>query len=229
MSNRKEPLVEGEYYHIYNRGVDKRDVFTCTEDVERFLESLLVFNRVESTGSIRDQREHCGVKRIDSPDVERLGKGEPLVDVVAYCILPNHFHFILKQRTDNGISEFMKRLLGGYTKYFNEGNDRTGALFQGAFKSKLCSSDDYFKTLSAYVSYNFTVHDIPKAKLLFVKTSLDEYRSKHYLYVSKSEAEFALGIFGTMHKLEAFAKETVAFIRQKRGREALEDKKFLLE
>src|SRR4051812_33091994 len=127
---RKTDLVTGEHYHIYNRGVDKRSIFEDRQDLERFYQSIKEFNSLEPIGSIFE----------NSFEKERNTK--KLVDIVCYCLNHNHFHFILRQRSENGISEFMKRL-GGYTWYFNNRHKRSGALFQGVFKSSHIDSDEY--------------------------------------------------------------------------------------
>ena len=137
---RKEPLVTGEYYHIYNRGVDKRDIFIDLKDLGRFKESIKLFNQIEGIGSL--ELHHKQMRALDShPQI----KSNPLVAIVSFSINPNHFHFILKQLIDGGIAKFLQKLQGGYTYYFNQKNQRSGSLFQGTFKSKLISGDDYFK------------------------------------------------------------------------------------
>jgi putative transposase len=79
---------------------------------------------------------------------------ENIVSIGAYCLMPNHFHLLLTSETDIGISEFMRKLTTGYTMYFNKRNDRTGALFQGTFKSKHADSDEYLKYLFSYIHLN---------------------------------------------------------------------------
>ena len=169
MISRTELFVNDEYYHVYNRGVDKRDVFMDKLDLRRFFQSMEEFNAVEPIGSIY---ENTFKKDEDLP----LGNGK-LVEFVAFCLNPNHYHFILRQIAGGGISEFMKRLGGGYTKYFNEKNKRSGALFQGRYKVKHIDNNDYLLHLSAYVNLNSRVHKIelgrPTSKL--VKSSWDEY------------------------------------------------------
>src|SRR3989338_11360282 len=123
MMNR-EPFSNSEYYHIYNRGVDKRMIFSDSYDVARFLKSMDLFNTVAPIGSLYLQTFD------KQPDPKR----KKLVDIVAFCLYPNHYHIILRQRIDRGIPEFMKRLNGGYTLYFNIKTKRGGSLFQGAFK-----------------------------------------------------------------------------------------------
>src|SRR3989344_9254089 len=118
----------GNFYHIYNRGVDRRNVFLDSKDFDRFLQSMEVFNTVEPLGGfyIRALLERGFQKHLPRRPTSR-GK---LVRVICYCLNPNHFHLILEQLVGGGISEFMKRL-GGYTKYVNNKYKRSGALFQG--------------------------------------------------------------------------------------------------
>src|SRR3989338_9311854 len=179
---RKEPLETGEYYHVYNRGVDKRDIFSNIYDLERFKESIKQFNQVEGIGSL--QRQHKSVRALGSNPIEQ---SEPLVAIVAFCVNPNHFHFILKQLTDGGIAKFMQKTLGGYTYYFNQKHERSGSLFQGTFKSKLVNGEGYFRKIFGYVNQNYLVHDIPKNKTHFVFASDKEYNTGLFDFIDKDE------------------------------------------
>jgi len=102
---RKERLINGEYYHIYNRGVDKRDIFNNLKDLERFKESIKQFNQVEGIGSL--EMYHKSMRALDS---HPPSKSKPLVAFVAFCINPNHFHFMLKQLVEGGIAKFLQKL-----------------------------------------------------------------------------------------------------------------------
>jgi len=153
---REITLKNGEYYHIYNRGVDKREIFADDSDYYRFLKSLKEFNQIEPIISLY-------IKGRINVAAEPL-KTDKLVEIIAYCLNPNHFHLILKQLMDGGISEFMKRVGGGYTGYFNYKNKRTGVLFQGKFKTTHIDSNEKLIYLSAYVNGNYNVHNIKKAK-----------------------------------------------------------------
>ena len=161
---RKIPLVEGEYYHIYNRGVDRRSIFQNQADLSRFFESIKEFNRVDPIGSIFVH----SFKKNKKND-------KKLVEIIAYCLNPNHYHFILRQLVENGISEFMKRLSGGYTQYFNLKRKRDGALFQGKFKSSHIDSDEYLLHASVYVNLNNRFNDKPA---VLSKSSWEEYVGK---------------------------------------------------
>ncbi len=141
---RKTPLVEGEYYHVFNRGVDKRIVFQDNKDLNRFFTSIEQFNTIDPIGSLYE----------NSRTEWRSDRHKKLVEVVSYCLNPNHFHLLLRQVAKNGISEFMKRLSGGYTWYFNNKYKRSGSLFQGKFKSIHVGSDEYILHLSVYINLN---------------------------------------------------------------------------
>lgn len=208
---RKDPLITGLYYHIYNRGVDKRDIFANTNDLNRFILSVKKFNTVEPIGSIKDLilREN----REDS-DVVRPN---PLVSIVCFCFNPNHIHFILKQEIDGGISEFVKRLSGGYTKYFNLINKRNGSLFQGRFKSKLINNDAYFLKIRSYVHLNYLVHNIPIEKSKLVYSSENEYDLNKFEIVSKKEADSVLEFYGNNDNFKKESLSVISFIRKERG------------
>ncbi len=209
---RKTPLVTGNYYHLYNRGVDKRDIFSDKKDVERFLISMGLFSGKQTIGSIRDFGSNPGAKH--------LGEAK-LVSIVQYCLNPNHFHLILKQETDGGISEFMKRLQGGYTNYFNERNSRSGSLLQGTFKSSYIEKEGYFELIHPYVMWNDKMHNIPENKLHLVRSSLSEYKTGKYDLVNKMEAENVLDMFGGMEKLSKHAREIISILREGRGKGVL--------
>ena len=144
-------LTNEEYYHVYNRGVDKRSIFQDQHDISRFLDSMGEFNVPEIITSIAHARKRIR-GRSPTPTSNRL------VDVIAYCLNPNHYHFILKQNAEEGISKFMHKLGTGYTNYFNKKHNRSGSLFQGKYKCKLVQSEEALKYVSVYVNLNHKVH-----------------------------------------------------------------------
>lgn len=147
---RKTPLAEGEYYHIYNRGVDKRLVFMQDRDYHRFLYLLSACN--DEKPLLNSQFYYRGLTSIASAKAGQ--KGAPLVAVVCFCLMPNHFHFILKQLADGGISTFMQKVGTGYTMYFNTKYSRSGALFQGTFKASHIDKEEYLTHLTRYIHLN---------------------------------------------------------------------------
>ncbi len=213
---RKEPLVTGESYHVYNRGVDKRDIFNDAHDLERFKESIRQFNQIDGVGSLEIHN-----KQMRGLDSHSLSMSEPLVAIIAFCINPNHFHFVLKQLVDDGIAKFLQRLQGGYTYYFNHKNDRSGSLFQGTFKSKLIDSDEYFRKIFGYTNQNYLVHDIPKNKLSFVFASDIEYEKGFFDLVSADAGQEMIELFDGKENLKKHCTEIISIIREERGKTSL--------
>lgn len=213
---RKNPLVTNEYYHIYNRGVDKRDIFMSKKDINRFILSIKEFNTIYPVGSIRDNlRDKLDIK---TKRLKKREKGDILVSIVCYCLNPNHFHFILKQEKDGGISEFLKRLLGGYSKYFNKIHDRNGALFQGKFRSHLISDDQYFLKIFPYVNINYLIHDIPQEKRYLTLASDKEYEKMDFDIVSKKEAINLLDFYGNNQNFRNECLKIISIVREQRGK-----------
>ncbi len=136
-----------EYYHLYNRGADKRRIFVDSNNKERFLKLLLVCN---STKAI----ELGDLKHVLSFQDLKKTRGEPLVAIGAYCLMPNHFHILAKETTEGGISKFMQKVTTAYTMYFNRRHSRSGTLFEGTYKAKHVHDDEYLRYLFAYIHLN---------------------------------------------------------------------------
>lgn len=145
----REAFTTNEYYHIYNRGVDKRITFQNSSDYERFCALLFLCN---SKNSVHISNDYRGSTLIEQ--VLQIENQNPLVAIGAWCLMPNHFHLLVKEIEENGISIFMKKLGTGYTMYFNIKNERTGSLFQGRFKSSHIDSDEYLKYMYSYIHLN---------------------------------------------------------------------------
>lgn len=136
----------GEYYHLYNRGTEKRNIFMRKGDYDRFLALLYLANQSESTELKLQGRT---LEEISEPK-----KGEPLVEIAAYCLMPNHFHLLVRELKEGGVSKFMQKLMTGYTMYFNKKHDRSGSLFQGKFKAIHVADDRYLRYLVSYIHLN---------------------------------------------------------------------------
>lgn len=179
----KPSFANQELYHIYNRGVDKRIVFLDQEDILRFFQSMNEFNSINPIGSIYENSFRNQLGNRTPKLITESTNTEKLVEFIAYCLNPNHYHFIVKQISDNGVSKFMQKLGTGYSNFFNEKYDRSGSLFQGKFKARHINSNEYLLHLSAYVNLNDKVHKLsnnnqlgsPTPKLIVSKTSWDEY------------------------------------------------------
>ncbi len=141
---RKVAFASGEFYHLYNRGVEKRIVFQDQADYVRFIRLLYLANATVPY-------VHKLVKEKTLAEIERK---QTLVSIGAYCLMPNHFHVLVRADNDTGISEFMKKLLTGYSMYFNKRYERVGAVFQGKFRAEHVDDDRYLKYLFAYIHLN---------------------------------------------------------------------------
>lgn len=139
--------VSDEYYHVYNRGVDKRVVFADQHDYRRFLLLLLLSNDVTSVEIARSIRDFSISELIQKPR-------QPLVLISAISLLPNHYHLLVSPVVDGGVSKFMQKVATGYTMYFNKKSERSGALFQGKYKIKHAEEDRYLKYLFEYIHLN---------------------------------------------------------------------------
>lgn len=196
MGQRNITFVNNGYYHIFNRGVDKRVIFKNQEQLDYFFKILQISNSAE-----RKDFKH--------------GKDEKIVDIVAYCLLPNHFHLLLKQKIDNGISIFMQKLGTSYTKFFNVQDDRTGSLFQGKFKANQVVGEFALPIVSTYVNLNYKHHQI-SIEENFVKSSIFEYLNETAEICNKEEMDNIIQEIGGIYKYKKMIKDfSIAFAQNK--------------
>jgi len=163
---RKTALAENEYYHIYNRGVDKRNVFSDNKDYNRFLVSMILLNDEQDGLMIRWRDFKKGNKAGTLNEFLTLNvrKRKPIVEINAYSLMANHYHYILKQISEKGIERFMQKIGNSYTKYFNEKYQRNGSLFQGTFKSSHIKSNSQLLRMSIYANCNSEIHGVSLAE-----------------------------------------------------------------
>jgi len=176
---RKFKFAPDEFYHVYNRGNNKSVIFLSAADHKRFQKLLYVCNSAKPVV----------FKTIQGLPLDKIERGETLVDIGAYCLMPNHFHLLLREKTDGGISQFVEKLSTGYSMYFNKKSNRTGALFEGRFKAKHVDSDEYLKYLFAYIHLNPVKIIDPKWKENGIE---DHIAAKEFLatYLYSSYADY---------------------------------------
>jgi putative transposase len=139
-------FAPGEFYHVYNRGTEKRNIFSSRADHDRFLTLLYLCNQTAVV--------HLQIQGRTLKELSDKREGEPLVAIVAYCLMPNHFHLLVHELQEGGLSKFMQKVMTGYTMYFNKKNDRNGSLFQGKFKATHVTDDRYLRYLVSYIHLN---------------------------------------------------------------------------
>ena len=148
--------VADEYYHIYNRGIHKQSIFHDDKDRARFLFLILYFQSPKTFINIGRQVMYFVKHRvfnISSNDVVEIQR-HAFVELIAFCLMPNHFHLAVKSVTDNGISQYMQRVLNSYTKYYNERYGTSGHLFQGPYRAVHIENNTQLLHLSAYIHKN---------------------------------------------------------------------------
>ncbi len=146
MATRNHNFAPGEFYHLYNRGTDKRIIFQSASDYTRFVELLYLANATTRI-NVRDIIRDYG-------SVWEYPQEHPLVAIGAYCLMLNHFHILLTPLVEGGIGMFMNKLCTSYSMYFNKKYERTGSLFQGPYKSRHATTNQYLKYLYAYIHLN---------------------------------------------------------------------------
>jgi putative transposase len=146
MTNRA-PFAPGEWYHCFSRGVEGRKTFETEKEYERFLQLLYLANSTET-------QHRSDLKSPMLKDVLHIVRPDTLVDIVAYCLMPNHFHLLLREKTGTGIPKFMQKLGTAYAMYFNIRHHRTGNLFVKPFRSRHVKDDAYFQRVVQYIHCN---------------------------------------------------------------------------
>ncbi|HEY4511649.1 MAG TPA: transposase [Candidatus Paceibacterota bacterium] len=136
----------GEFYHLYNRGTEKRKIFLNKADYNRFVTLLYICN---STIPVDLKLQGRTLE-----EVIKNQRGCLLVKLSGYCLMPNHFHLLIQENVENGCSLFMQKVSTAYTMYFNKKYERSGALFQGKFKARHADNDEYLKYLISYIHLN---------------------------------------------------------------------------
>src|SRR3989339_890914 len=142
MALRKQTFVPGEYYHLYNRGTEKRIIFLDEQDYHHFLFLMYICNTEKS----------ITLRSIGNG--EFFERGETIIDIGSFCLMPNHFHILVHEKIESGISTYMRKLMTGYSMYFNKKYKRTGKLYEGVFKSTHANKDTYLKYLYSYIHLN---------------------------------------------------------------------------
>ncbi len=194
------------YYHIYNRGVDKRDIFIDYKDYLRFLRTMKELNNIEPIESLYRQAQLRRQTGKEAKPLRLLCNRSGLASFIAYCLNSNHFHFLVEQLVDDGISKFMHKLSTGYTRYFNEKYNRSGSLFQGTFKAVEIKSGYQLHYVSAYINANSEIHQITKAKDHKYSSYLDYLGKRNSFLVDKN---IVLADFENIEEYKKYIKEVI--------------------
>jgi len=215
MPYRKTLLVKDQVYHVFNRGVAGLPIFASVKDYSRFLELVDYYRFINTPVSfshlkkmLEDERKKIlsGLKK----------KDETQIEISAYCLMDNHFHFLLKQLTKSGISRFMANLQNGYAKYFNIKTSRAGPLFQSIFKAVRIATDEQLLHVSRYIHLNpstgylVDINNLPTYKW----SSLSEYLGEVTNNLSFISKDMILGLIGGTDKYRQFVFDQAQYQRE---------------
>ncbi len=202
MPYRLIPLITNQVYHIFNRGVEKRDIFSDDRSRKRFLDVLTYYRTTQQPFkytnflklNLEDRAQIQQTQLLQSLDIKLLG----------FVLMPNHYHLLVEQISDGGISMFMKKSQDSYTKYFNTKNERVGPLFQGVFKAIRIESEEQLLCVLRYIHLNpFTAYMVKDIEELseYQWSSLPEYLNNTNIYC---HTEKMLSFFKTVESFKSF-------------------------
>lgn len=185
MPYRKVVFSEGQSYHVFNRSINKEIIFNNKREINRFF-SLINFYRFKTNISFS---EYCSLNKENRKVIEKLNiTSQARVEIYSFCLMPNHYHFLIKQLQPKGISDFISNIQNGYAKYYNIKNNRYGSLFCGMFKAISISSEEQFFHVSRYIHLNPIMANLIRIEELdyYPLTSFSSYmKNFNYSFLTK--------------------------------------------
>ena len=152
MPARKIPLVTEEIYHVFNRGINRQPTFTSKREYHRAILAIKFYHFAKQPSSLSKVLSMS--KDLQEKVLKGMDGSEKLVEIIAFCLMPNHFHFLLKQKKDGGISKFISNFQNSYTRYHNTKNERDGSIFLTQFKAVRIITDEQLDHVSRYIHLN---------------------------------------------------------------------------
>ncbi|MBI2593465.1 transposase [Candidatus Daviesbacteria bacterium] len=201
MPGRNVTFGNGEFYHVYNRGSDKRNIFIQPRDYKRFQQTFYYYQFLGPKLKFSNFAKSGLQSFKPAPDSE-------LVEIICYCLMPNHFHFLVRQLKDSGISIFISQLSNSYTKYFNTKYKRVGALLQGSFKAVHVESDEQLIHLSRYIHLNPIVSGLSKSLSSYSWSSYPNYLNQTSVLCSPTPV---LNLFSSTQKYKEFTEDQIDY------------------
>lgn len=212
MPGRITPLVTDEIYHVYNRGINRQPTFITKREFQRALLTIKYYK--VSDPPIRLSKFLQFEKGRQEEIQEAINQRDKLVEILCFCLIPNHFHFLLKQKKENGISKFLGNLQNSYTRYFNTLNGRDGSLFLDQFKAKRIETDEQLIHVSRYIHLNpYTGHVVKSLK------ELELYPWSSFPYYLRGDngfvdIELVLGMFKNVASYKKFVFDQADYQRR---------------
>lgn len=214
MPYRQNPIVTGEIYHVFNRSIAQQPIFLNTRDYQRSLDLIafylysnpsLRFSHYNRLSLLEKENFLKNLKEIDSKQI----------DILSYCLMPNHVHFLLKQTGNKGITKFISNFQNSYAKYFNIKNKRTGAVFQAMFKAVRIETDEQLLHVMRYIHLNpitsYVLRNI---------TELENYPwCSYFYYIKKGNSDLVntqmiKEFFSSTKEFQKFISDQIDYQRQ---------------
>ncbi len=214
MPYRVTPLVTGEVYHVFNRSIARQPIFLTSKDFQRALDLTNYYNHLNPP--IRFSHFNRLPILLKNKVWENLIKeNQKLVDILAFCLMPNHIHFLIKEIKDNGITTFMRKFQNSYAKYINAKTERTGSLFQSMFKAVRILTDEQLVHVARYIHLNpitsYMVKNIEQLKV-YPWSSFPLYLDKNYSGLINTEE--ILNSFKSRVELIKFTEDQISYQRE---------------
>jgi putative transposase len=215
MPRRNVYFADGEIYHIFNRGVAKMPIFKTPKYYQRFL-NLVNYYRFANLPLCYSSFIKLYVEQRDMRFEKIVRSNDRHVAILAFCLMPNHFHFLLRQIGAEGITHFMRYLQNGYTKYFNLTSNRVGPLYQSAFKAVRIESDEQLLHVSRYIHLNpSTAYLLQKENLhTYQWSSLNGYLEDKLSLYSFVDTNTILSFFRNKNAYGKFVYDQIAYQRE---------------
>lgn len=203
-------MANGDIYHVFNRTIAKENVFHSLGNIQYV---LLLIDYYRYRQKRRFSNFRILPRLLQYRYLQLIKQEQPLVSIYAYCLMPNHFHFLIKQNTERGIIQFTSNLQNSYAKYYNLLLKRTGALFQNKFKAKRISNETEFIHVARYIHLNLVTSSL----IEFQKLSFSPFSSyQSYLYPEINhfvDTKLLYSHFKTPERLIEFTKNQVDYQR----------------
>lgn len=213
MPLRKEFLATGETYHIFNRSIGHTTIFKELKNYQRLI-NLVEFYRFNKP-PVRFSHFNRLTESVKIEFLNKIHLSEKLIDIYAFCLMPNHFHFLVKQLKDNGISQFTSNLQNAYAKYFNIKYQRTGSLFQSMFKVVRIETESQLIHVQRYIHLNpLTSYILKDFKELYKYKwgSFGSYTQKHpYNFINTKPI---LKLFNNKKDFTSFTSDQIEYQKQ---------------
>ncbi len=229
---RKLQFIDDHIYHVFNRGVDKRDIFLDDQDYFRFIHNLFEFNDenpVTNSGHFFGPHIMDVESRVKHFRRKEKTPRKRLVEILLFTLMPNHFHLLIRQKAEKGIAKFMQKLGTGYTMYFNKRYERDGVLFQGKFKAVFVDRQAHFLYLPSYIHCNPLElrHKYRGSASINWREGmefLENYRWSSFLdYIGKknfpsvTQREFILAVFGGEREYKRHTEDLIKELGRGKG------------